>query len=325
MFTTLIISTSFLVLLTFLPLFPSDHWTIRVWEFPRLQIAVLLIINLLVIGGFYHQNLSYMAGMLVTNFVALAYQIRWILPYTPIVQPMVPMNDSADPKRSIKIINSNVLMTNHDAPKLLKLVDQEKPHILVTLETNQWWQDALSPLHDDYPYRVNFPLENLYGMHVFSRLPLSDIKTAERVEKGVPSVHCIATLESGEKIRCHFVHPAPPSPTENEEATERDRELLGLAKEIASADSETALPIIVSGDLNDVAWSPTTQAFLRISGMCDPRIGRGAFNTFHAQHVLARWPLDHVFHSEDFELVNLSRLPEIGSDHFPLLTELCLK
>jgi endonuclease/exonuclease/phosphatase (EEP) superfamily protein YafD len=325
MFTTFIIATCFLLLLSFVPLLPCDHWTVRVWEFPRLQIAVLITINLLAIGSLYHADLSYMTGMILANLVALAYQIYWILPYTPIVSPMVEVIEQADPKRSIKIINANVLMTNHDATKLIKLVEQEQPHILVTLESNQWWQDALGPLHGAYPYRVNIPLENLYGMHVFSRLPLSEIVTAERVEKGVPSIHCIATLASGEKVRCHFVHPAPPSPTENEEATERDRELLQLANEIAETDESDKLPVLVSGDLNDVAWSPTTQAFLNISGLRDPRIGRGAFNTFHAQHVLARWPLDHVFHSDDFALVSLSRLPEIGSDHFPLLTELCLK
>ena len=325
MFTTFIIVTCVLLLLTFGPLLPSDHWVVRVWEFPRLQIAVLTAVNLVAIGGLYHANLTYMAGLILVNLFALGYQIYWILPYTTIVKPSVKVMEQPDPKRSIKIINANVLMTNREAPKLIKLVEQEQPHILVTLESNQWWQDALGPLHGAYPYRVNIPLENLYGMHIFSRLPLSEITTAERVEKGVPSVHCIATLESGEQIRCHFVHPAPPSPTENEEATERDIELLGLAKEIAQNDSESALPVLVSGDLNDVAWSPTTQAFLRISGLCDPRIGRGAFNTFHAQHVFARWPLDHMFHSDDFALVSLSRLPEIGSDHFPLLTELCLK
>ncbi|WP_339767878.1 endonuclease/exonuclease/phosphatase family protein [uncultured Paraglaciecola sp.] len=325
MLTTFIVTSVFLVLLTVAPLLPSDHWLVRVWEFPRLQIAALLIFNLLAMGALYHQNLMYMALLISINLAALAYQIHWILPYTPLVPVMVKKINSPDPKRSIKIINANVLMTNHDAPKLIKLVEQEQPHILVTLESNQWWQDALKPLHEAYPYRVNYPLENLYGMHVFSKLPLSQITTAERVEKGVPSVHCVALLESGEQVKCHFVHPAPPSPTENEEATERDIELLGLAKEIAKYDGEGSLPVIVSGDLNDVAWSPTTQAFLRISGLCDPRIGRGAFNTFHAQHRLARWPLDHVFHSDDFELVNLSRLPEIGSDHFPLLTEICLK
>lgn len=319
-----VISSSLLVLLTLLPFLPSDHWVVRVWEFPRLQISLLLLLNMVLMALFYTHNVVYLLSLLVINLVALSYQVFWILPFTPLVNKAVQQASAPDPQRSIKVINANVLMTNHDVHKLIALVDKHQPHILVTLESNQWWQDALKPLNDIYRFRVNYPLENLYGMHVFSRIPLTDIVTQERVEKGVPSIHCIATLESGEQVRCHFLHPAPPSPTENTEATERDRELLGLAKEIASKKYPKHLPVLVSSDLNDVAWSPTTRAFLRLSGLQDPRIGRGAFNTFHAQYWFARWPLDHIFHSGDFQLVNIVRLPEIGSDHFPLLTELAL-
>ena len=319
------VSSSFLILLTFLPWLPSNHWVVRVWEFPRLQIGFLLLVNVVLIALFYSQNPLYGAGLIAINLLALGYQLYWILPFTALVNKTVNCAVSADPKRSIKVMNANVLMTNRDVHKLIALVDKHQPHILVTLESNQWWQDALTPLHDKYQYRVNFPLENLYGMHVFSRIPLSEIVSEERVEQGVPSIHCIATLQSGEQVRCHFLHPAPPSPTENTEATERDHELLGLAKEIANKKHVKPLPVLVSGDLNDVAWSPTTRAFLRISGLQDPRVGRGAYNTFHAQYRFLRWPLDHIFHSSDFELVNLARLPEIGSDHFPLLTELVLK
>lgn len=88
--------------------------------------------------------------------------------------------------------------------------------------------------------------------------------------------------------------------------------------------AETEGPIVVAGDLNDVAWSPTTRKFKKISGLLDPREGRGFFNTFHAKYPLVKWPLDHVFHSEHFALVNIEKLESIGSDHYPLYTELAL-
>jgi endonuclease/exonuclease/phosphatase (EEP) superfamily protein YafD len=99
----------------------------------------------------------------------------------------------------------------------------------------------------------------------------------------------------------------------------RDAELMLVAKEVKELGE---VPVIVAGDFNDVAWSHTTHLFQRTGGLLDPRVGRGLMNTFDTRSRLLRYPLDHAFASEHFLLVELRRLPEIGSDHFPLFVVL---
>lgn len=190
--------------------------------------------------------------------------------------------------------------------------------MLVTLESDQWWEEQLKVIETELPYSVKCPLNNLYGMHVYSKLPLGEQEICYLVEQDVPSIHVSLTLRTGDKVRVHFLHPAPPSPTENPESAQRDAELVIVARSVAQSDQ----PVIVTGDLNDVAWSTTTRLLRKISGLLDPRVGRGALNTFYVDYPFARWPLDHLFHSSHFTLRDIQRLPSIDSDHFPLLTRL---
>jgi endonuclease/exonuclease/phosphatase (EEP) superfamily protein YafD len=211
-----------------------------------------------------------------------------------------------------------VLQSNRNSDALINLVNQYRPDILVTLESNKWWEDQLRVLESEMTYSVKCPLDNLYGMHVYSRLPFSDEHISFLVEDNVPSIHLTLELRTKDKVAMHFVHPAPPSPTENPESAERDAELITIARSVA----EVTAPVVVTGDLNDVAWSATTRLFRKISGLLDPRVGRGMFNTFHVSYPFLRWPLDHLFHSAHFKVKAIKRLPSIGSDHFPLFTKL---
>jgi endonuclease/exonuclease/phosphatase (EEP) superfamily protein YafD len=125
-------------------------------------------------------------------------------------------------------------------------------------------------------------------------------------------------LRSDELITLHGLHPEPPAPNEAKTSEPRDAELVLVAREVAEASG----PVIVAGDLNDVAWSHTSRLFRRIGRLLDPRVGRGMFNSFHAEYRLLRWPLDHVFVSDNFLLRDMQRLPAFGSDHFPILIRL---
>jgi endonuclease/exonuclease/phosphatase (EEP) superfamily protein YafD len=313
--------TALLVGLTVLPLWRHEAWWVRALDFPRLQLCiasfVLIILQLVLLD----LSKPFIWGLLLFATGCLVQHVRLIFPYTPIYPVEVKSANSRRHKCMIRILTANVLMPNRNADTLIKLIRENDPDVLVTLESDMWWQSQLDSLELDYPYTIKCPQDNLYGMHVYSRLSLSESQTDFLVEPDIPSMHTLVTLPSGHQVRAHFLHPAPPSPTEKEESSARDAELIVVAKSVADAST----PIIVTGDLNDVAWSETTRLFRKISGLLDPRVGRGMFNTFHANYWFMRWPLDHLFHSTHFTLSRIRRLQRFGSDHFAILAELVLE
>lgn len=243
-----------------------------------------------------------------------------VLPYTQLWKKEV-QNATDDPElaeHQIKIMVSNVLTPNEQKQDLVNLVNDKNPDILIALETDKKWERALEQIEPDYPYTVKVPLDNLYGMHLYSKLELIDPEIKYLIIDDIPSIHSQLRLQSGRVIWLYCLHPMPPSPTEADKSTTRDAELLMVGKHIKEHE-QTA---ILAGDLNDVAWSKTTRRFQRISGLLDPRIGRHFINTFHVKYPFLRWALDHIFHSACFTLVDISRMPSIGSDHFPVMTTL---
>lgn len=311
--------TALLAAATLLPLSRIEHWRVRGLDFPRLQIACALAALLLAQTLMLRDDVTLLRGsLLLATAGCLALQAWWIVPYTRLFRPEVLSAKKQDDANTVRIMTANVLTPNRDAPALRALVARHQPDLLVTLETDRWWQDQLSALHDDYPHRVQQPQDNLYGMHLYSRYVLSDTEVQFLVEDDVPSIHTQVTLPSGRRVSLHCLHPAPPSPTENETSSERDAELVMVGKRVRASE----LAVIVTGDLNDVAWSATTRLFRKVSGLLDPRVGRGMFNTFDARYAVLRWPLDHLFHSAHFQLLDIRRLPSFGSDHFPMLVTL---
>lgn len=289
-------------------------------DFPRLQLAVIaagLLATILLAG----LSITAKTWLSTTTLACLIWQLWWVLPYTKLWRVEVPRATRRDASAHLSIMTANVLMPNRNADALISLARKHKPCVLVTLESDAWWESKLDSLRDSLPNAVKCPLDNLYGMHVYTSLPIRDQSIQFLVEDDVPSIHMLVELDDGTEVSLHFLHPAPPSPTDNAESSERDAELIVVAQSIAD---QAEQPTIVTGDLNDVAWSATTRLFRRISGLLDPRIGRGIFSTFHAKIPFLRWPLDHLFHSQDFQLESIDRLPAFGSDHFALLTRLVL-
>lgn len=305
----------------------SSHWFVRSWDFPRVQIIVLTILCVALYNGFrlgfprepgspWGDWRDFAVGGLA--IAILAWHGFRVIAFTPLGRRQVEATRRADDANAIRLVISNVEMENQQRSHWQEVIRQADPDVLIAVEIDASWLEAVAPLRKEFPYEVAYPQDNWYGILVLSKLPLSEVQTRFLVQEDVPSVHAIAELPSGQKIRICGLHPRPPEPVRDNPSRHRDAELVLLAEELA----DEPLPVIVGGDLNDVAWSATTRLFLRLSGFLDPRRGRGFYNTFHANHWWLRFPLDHLFHSRGFTVRNLRRLPHVGSDHFPIVMEL---
>lgn len=310
------------VVATLLPLVPSGAWWVRVFDYPRAQIAVVGLVVLLAYalvarrwgGAASHALAAVLAACVV-------YQAVQIAPYTPLVPVSVVEAEGPSSGPTLSVLVANVLMDNRETDRFLDVVRAYDPDLVLVLEPDAQWERALRPLDADYPYGAKEPLSNTYGMLLYSRLPLRNLETRYLVEPDLPSMHGDIEVAPGRTVAFHALHPDPPNPEYATETTERDGELLLVAREVREQGNG---PTVVVGDFNDVAWSKTTRLFQETSGLLDPRVGRGTFSTFNAEIPLLRWPLDHVFHSDHFSLVRLERGPAFGSDHFPVFAELAL-
>ena len=318
MLTLLAVTTGFFLLVTLLPMSYSQHYLVRSCDFVRLQVFY--------IAGFIFASSLFLLWLnsdthyiyiTLASVIIMVLQGKWIFPYTWLAKKEV-QSASKNSEHSIRIMSANVLMSNHNSEQLIALVNQHKPDLLITLESDSWWEEKLSVLKKNYPHYIECPKDNRYGMHLYSKFKLLDAQICELIEDDIPSFHILFENDEGLEMQGHFIHPAPPSPTEEDSSRPRDSELIMVAKAVKNP----TRPTIVAGDLNDVAWSRSTRLFMQISGFLDPRKGRGFYNTFHAGYFFMRWPLDHLFHSQGFKVKRIERLAKYGSDHFALLTEL---
>lgn len=298
----------------------NAHWFVRGWDFPRPLIAGLAALSGGAYAALFYDGRGADGAFLSIIAGCVGWQILRIVPYTPLAPVTVQDAETPTSDTTLRIVASNVQQENTAYERWLQVVRRANPDLILAAEVDDRWAQRLDALQDRYPHTVRHPQDNYYGMMLLSRLELVDPQVRFIVQDDVPSIHTGIRLRNGTVVHLHGVHPRPPEPRTGQHATARDAEVVVLGREIDERTEHR--PTLIAGDFNDVAWSHTTDLFIKLSGLLDPRKGRGLFNTFHADHPLFRFPLDHVFHSNDFTLVGLEVLEHVGSDHFPVLAEL---
>src|SRR5688572_25917289 len=219
------------IITTALPVSRHPAWWIRVLDFPRLQIFIIGVVALI---GYWIVSPVADAFAIVFSLLlllSLGYQVYMIYPYTRIVKPQTERCRQPDPDNSVAILFANVLQDNRDAEGLRKIIRSNDADLICLVETDDWWLDQVREEFKDHPYQVLHPLDNTYGMVLFSRLELIDPKVEYLIEEGVPSIRGRARLRSGRIIEIRCLHPPPPIPYLAKTSEPRDAELIVVGKE----------------------------------------------------------------------------------------------
>lgn len=307
-----------------LKLIPSKKWIFQLPIYLNLQTTIFLFLlvtaKLIFTSGF--QAIDYL--LIVVSLGAILTQSLDILPFLKISSPTVPQaldNEQCD--TSFTILISNVLFTNTNYTGITKIIKEKNADIVGLVEIDSKWVSALQEhiSTERYPYQIILPRADGYGMYVFSKFKLEE-KHIFRIYNETPGLYFVAHTASTE-LHCFLLHPKPPVYPEAETAQPKDKEFEEMGQFISNLEGDKK--VIAFGDLNDVAWSKSTKDFIKRSGLRDPRVGRGIMPTFPAWAPYLGFPLDQIFVSQHFKIKDIQCLPSAGSDHFPVLVDLCVQ
>ncbi len=313
MFTTLLVLSILLIVLSTLPFIQNQHWVFRVPEFMRLQLLFLQLI-VFPVTFFYVHISGWMWALQTAQAALIIFHLYVFIRYTKFWRSQRSKDAEGHKSEKVRIIACNIYQYNTDFQRFIDLIEKEDPDLFLTMESDSAWEEAMRPLEQAYPNYQKVTLDNTYGMHLYTRLKMHRVETHYFVADDLPSIEAELETSDGHRFVFFGVHPPPPSPTEEDNSKERDGDLLCVAKKVRDYD----LPVVVAGDFNNVAWARASILFKKTSELIDARIGRGILATFHAKYWFFRVPLDLLFHCKAVFIDKLLIYPSIGSDHFPV-------
>jgi len=232
---------------------------------------------------------------------------------------------SVESARCLTVCLSNVLRLNDDLNRICESLRKSDADVLAIVELNESLQAKLTQeFAEDYPYFVSKSQRHgAFGIALLSRYPLKNPEFINFSEDWMPSISADVELPS-RSVRIFVTHPTPPIGQTSFGL--RNRHLLSLVDNVKIVlAGQPDLPVLVVGDLNLTPWTSRYQDLLRESGLRDASAGRGLTPTWY------RWPafpfglvLDHAWYSKALKCRTRTILPDMGSDHRPVLLEFSL-
>ncbi len=217
----------------------------------------------------------------------------------------------------VTFLYANVLSSNRDHVRLIDLIDDERPDVIVLQEVSTQWLETLLSLADEYPFSYTEARDDNFGIALWSRLPLASAMHVDSPPLGFPTIIATTRID-GRDVTLVSTHPINPLGRENFLA--RNRQLQSVAEIVGQAHGE----VLLIGDLNASVWDRHYRHFAESTGLSNARRGSGILPTWPTFMPFAMIPIDHVLVSSGIEIADIRTGPRIGSDHLPLIVTVVL-
>ncbi len=281
-------------------------------------------------GWAFDQASHFRQQYLALLFVAVATSLlmrkwRWVLALAPfflanlfVVAPYYLRSAEAPPATATKrrFLLSNVLILSRGYGRILSLVRETAPDVVVLQELSPEWKDALAGLALTYPYLAGNSPEDRFGIGVWSKIPMRS-RILPATGAGRTSVEAELAFPEGD-LTLVVTHPVPPMGSRGTQL--RNEQLVAIGRHA----SQLSRPVVVVADLNATPWSHGFREFERVSGLRDSSRTAGLTPTWPSFLPGMRIPLDHCLVSPGIRVVEKRAGPFVSSDHLPLIVSLAL-
>lgn len=287
----------------------ADHAHRYLELFSHFRLQYFLAAAVLAILLFVLRSGRWAAAMLILMLVNAIPVVSWFMSEGD-------ARASDDPR--FRLLLSNIHSGNEDIGALLNLVESEQADFLFLQEVTGGHADRLAALRDDYPYSLNVPREDNFGIAVLSRRPFDSARIVESPPHQYPTLVVEVTIY-GRPVTFVTTHPAPPVDDVGYDA--RNIQLVNVA-ELLNAQQGARVLI---GDLNTTMWARNYEKLVASTGLVNARQGFGVLPSWPTHMPFAMIPIDHCLVSAGVTVRDLRTGPDIGSDHLPLIVELSLE
>jgi endonuclease/exonuclease/phosphatase (EEP) superfamily protein YafD len=283
-----------------------------------------------------HFHVYFLLAGAVLALVALSLRQWWtaglssliVAASFPVVWPhmhLPPTDLQPQPGPVVRLLFANLHNWKTDLDAMRRLIEAEKPDIVVFTELDPVHDAVLRDVRGLLPFQSAPPRGNAFGVMLLATKPPESLEFDLTMGKYAPlMVAQLCPAESGclTLLGLHAWRPGPPS------TGARDRQLAHAAA-VAREHVDKGERVVLVGDLNLTPFSPVFDRLITQSGLWDTNIlpaerprTSPSISTWRLANTGIGLPIDHALVSSGIGIVSRRVGPDIGSDHHPVILDL---